>query len=391
MAAPEPIPANLFEDLPAGESLTDHIAPTDLVYFLCNVGDGDAQLLLLPEQKATDTGVPLRRAIVVDSASPRKIPALIGELLKVGLLAASPGGAQQPLDGAIALVVATHPHDDHIGGMGALLSKYKRAVAEVWEPGYYHTAPAYHEMMAAIEDQPGLLYAQPTSGLRRWIGDVAVTVLTPSIQLRNRFDTYGVDINNSSISLRVEFPAARVVQRDNERRLVDAPNTQTLILGADTQTLSWAYAETDFPALAPSGSAAAAALKVATGSDFLRSQVLKVSHHASKHGINLELVERIKPALSLVSSVAGGGSYKFPHTVAQELIREAVDPTTRSGRDHPQDWDLGVFYTSDTTSTGGKLGSFAIVLGAGRRTVWRMLDTPSATISLDRAKKWLGT
>ena len=93
--------------------------------------------------------------------------------------------------------------------------------------------------------------------------------------------------------------------------------------------------------------------------------MLKVSHHASKHGVNLELVERIDPALTLVSSVAGGGSYRFPHTVTQELIREAIDPTTTSGDPHPKDWELGIFYTSDTTDLGGtRLGSFAVVIGA---------------------------
>ena len=205
MAQPVPIPPNLFAALPAGESLVDQIGPDDLVYFLCNVGDGDAQLLLLPEQVGT-TGAPMRRAIVVDSSSPTKIPRLIRTLLAAGLLPAEPAAPTQPIAGTIALVVATHPHRDHIGGMSQLLTGFSGAIAELWEPGYYHTGPDYIEMMNAIESQPSLLYAQPTSGLRRWIGSVAVTVLTPSIQLRNRFDTYGVEVNNSSIALRIEFP-----------------------------------------------------------------------------------------------------------------------------------------------------------------------------------------
>ena len=257
----------------------------------------------------------MRRAIVVDSASPTKIPRLLRSLVGAGLLPAQTGSQTQPVDGAIALVVATHPHRDHIGGISQLLTGFAGAVSEMWEPGYYHTGPDYIEMMNAIESQASLLYAQPTSGLRRWFGNVAVTVLTPSIQLRNRFDTYGVEVNNASISLRVEFPATRVVQRADDRSLLDTPNTKSLILGADAQTLSWSYADTDFPVLAASDTAAAKAIKAATGSDPFRSQVLKVSHHASKHGVNLELVERIKPALTLVSSVAGGGSYRFPHTV----------------------------------------------------------------------------
>ena len=390
MAQPVPIPDALFTALPAGETLLDHIDPDDLVYFLCNVGDGDAQLLLLPEQAATQTGTRMRRAIVVDSASPTKIPRLLRSLVGAGLLPAQTGSQTQPADGAIALVVATHPHRDHIGGVSQLLTGFAGAVSEVWEPGFYHTGPDYIEMMNAIESQASLLYAQPTSGLRRWFGNVAVIVLTPSIQLRNRFDTYGVEVNNSSISLRVEFPATRVVQRADDRSLLDTPNTKSLILGADAQTLSWSYADTDFPVLAASDTAAAKAIKAATGSDPLRSQVLKVSHHASKHGVNLELVERIKPALTLVSSVAGGGSYRFPHTVSQELIREAIDPTTTSGAPHPPDWELGIFYTSDTTTAGTKLGSFAVVIGPGQRSTWRMLDATTGAIDLATATRWTG-
>jgi competence protein ComEC len=390
MAQPVPIPDSLFTPLPAGETLVDHVGPDDLVYFLCNVGDGDAQLLLLPEQAATQTGTRMRRAIVVDSASPTKIPRLLRSLVDAGLLPAQTGSQTQPADGAIALVVATHPHRDHIGGISQLLTGFAGAVSEMWEPGYYHTGPDYIEMMNAIESQASLLYAQPTSGLRRWFGNVAVTVLTPSIQLRNRFDTYGVEVNNASISLRVEFPATRVVQRGDDRSLLDTPNTKSLILGADAQTLSWSYADTDFPVLAASDTAAAKAIKAATGSDPFRSQVLKVSHHASKHGVNLELVERIRPALTLVSSVAGGGSYRFPHTVGQELIREAIDPTTTSGAAHPPDWELGIFYTSDTSTAGAKLGSFAVVIGAGQRTTWRMLDSTTGAIDLSKATRWTG-
>ena len=127
---------------------------------------------------------------------------------------------------------------------------------------------------------------------------------------------------------------------------------------------------------------------MATGNDPLRSQILKVSHHASKHGVNLELVERIKPSLTLVSSTGGGGSYGFPHTVAQEIIREAVEPTVTSGKIHSADEDLGIFYTSDTDDANTPLGSFAIALGKGNWTMWRLGDSPTDPIDLSRARRW---
>jgi len=168
--------------------------------------------------------------------------------------------------------------------------------------------------MAAVEAQTHLLYAQPTSGFRRWIGDVAISVLSPSVQLRNRYDSYGTEINDSSIALRLEFPVHRYLDREEEGQPVTAPRTRALVLGADAQTTSWAYVLADFPFLRKSDTPAAKAIAAAQGNfDLLRGEVLKVSHHGSKHGVNLELVERVAPKVSLISSVAGGGNYHFPH------------------------------------------------------------------------------
>jgi hypothetical protein len=381
MAKPAPVPADLFKPDPGFvSSVTDDA----LVYFLCNIGDADAQVVVLPKDPASGT----RKAMVVDAGITGKVPALLASLVDAGLLAGSNG---TPAAGALALVVASHPHDDHIAGMGELLSTFGPAIAEFWDPGYFHTTASYHRMMTAVEQLPYLLYAQPTAGLRRWISNVEVTVLSPAIGLRNRFDTYGIDLNDSSISLRLEFPASRVIQLDSERRYLGTRKAQALILGADAQTLSWSYVLTDFPYLAASGSAAAKAIQAATGTDPLRGQVMKVSHHASKHGINLELIERILPALTLVSSLGDNSSYGFPHTVAQELIREALEPTVTSGVKHKDDWELGIYYTADQDSQvpAVALGSIGLVMAGGKNHFWRFGDGINDTIDFAQGRRKL--
>jgi len=242
-------------------------------------------------------------------------------------------------------------------------------------------------MMAEVEDNPHLLYAQPTSGCRKWIGDVVLTVMSPAIQLKNRFDTYGTGINDSSISLHVAYPAARVVERGAERELIDDPTTMTLVLGADAQTLSWSYLLTDFPELPRSDTAAARAIKAATGGDLLRSDVMKISHHCSKRGVNLELMERIEPRVTLVSSTAGGGKHRFPHDVSQEIIREALDPVAKSGREHKKDWELRIFYTSDRDDNDAALGSIALVMCASRIVLWRFGDDSSDRLQFENARR----
>lgn len=355
--------------------------PTDLVYFTVNVGDGDTQLLLLP---TGNDG--LRRCLVVDCIRAPKLFALIEALVAAGLV-----GRLEPL---LTLVVATHPHDDHIAGMEALLKRFgKGHIGELWEPGYYHPSAAYLGMMRELEDGT-MSHLQPASGTTRYLGQVKLTVLAPGIGLRNRFDSYGVDINNASIALKVEFPVARVYERGADRTYVrKPPPTQSLILGADAQTLSWGQVLVDFPQLAPDSTAVTTALQRAGGALPLDAQVFKIPHHGSKHGLSLELVESIRPAVSIVSSVHDGGRYDFPHAVTQAALREALDPvSSKPGTEHRADTDLNILYTGSQELDGagaaiGPLGTVGLLIGAGgRREIWRFGDAPEAKIDLAKGR-----
>lgn len=380
MSAPPPIPAGKHV---AGDFVAS-IQPHHLVLFLMNVGDGDQQVLLLPEDP---TG--RRSVIVVDVYRKGKTEALISALEREQLVPPAASQNGRP-DSSIPLVVASHPHSDHIGGMADFLSNERDRIAEFWDPGYFHTTQAYHSMMNEVEANPFLTYAHPAAGYRRWIGSALVTVLAPSVHLRNRFDTYGTEINDSSISLRVEFPAARVVARGDGRELVENPNTTALILGGDAQTTSWAFVATDFPQLHTRDNEAAKAIRAAQGSDALRAKVLKVSHHGSKHGVNLELVERIAPALMLVSSTADGAKYHFPHLLGQETLREAREAVAGSGSARTRDdWELGILYTSDVEDDSTRLGTIGVVMGRGRATVWRFGDDSHEKADLNAGRMFL--
>lgn len=377
----QPVQAVPSAKLEAGP-FAKSVRPGDLVYFLLNVGDGDTQLILLP---AARNG--FRHLLVVDAARPGKLPPLVEALAEAGLVTEPPPGC--PL---FDVVVATHPHADHIGGLPELLRKYGAAVGELWEPGYFHTIGAYADLMEVVEDLQnagaGVRHAQPTSGYTRFIGQVEVTVLTPAIRLRNRFDTFGVEINNASITLRITFPASRVVEHAGGREYVRT-RPKRLLLGADAQTLSWAHAIDDFPELHGVRSEAAKALRMAYGADPLKANVFKVPHHLSKHGLNLELVELVSPGLSLVSSVAGGGKYNFPHAVAQESLREGLQRTTSGRAKRKSDWELGIHYTGAVDDTGAPLGSMAVVMPpAGRPRLWRFGDDTDEPVNLATARRW---
>ena len=361
-------------------TFVEDVADEDLVYILLNVGDGDAQIVVLPRRSDG-----ARLGLVIDAAKRSKLDRAVNALMAVDLLRRPPAR-----DRLFPLVCATHPHNDHIAGMGRFLRDWSADVGEFWEPGYRHPSPAFFAMMNAVEEAD-FAHAQPASGFTRYLGLVRVTVLTPAIGLRNRFDTYGVDINDASISLKIEFPASRVEVKDGTRKLHDR-RLRKLILGADSLMLSWAQALIDWPELHPDNSAVAKLLRKAQGASPLRAHVFKVPHHGSKHGVTVDLVEQIRPQLSLLSCRGGGGRFNFPHDVAVEAIREAVEPiATEPAGIHSPDHLLGIHSTGDCDPAGASLGSIPVVIGpkANKWNVWRFGDGPNDALNVGNAAPYI--
>jgi hypothetical protein len=161
------------------------------------------------------------------------------------------------------------------------------------------------------------------------------------------------------------------------------PSTHTLLLGADSQTSSWAHVEVDFPPLRSDHDPEYRLLGLARGKEPLKSDIFKVPHHCSKNGLNLELVVRVNPPISLISCEASTSSHAFPHQVALEQLREARFAVATSGGIRPRDWELGIHTTSDTILPNrDPLGSIAIQIPptGARPTLWRLGDTKSAAI-----------
>jgi competence protein ComEC len=369
------------------------VVPEDLIYFCLNVGDGDAQVLVLPEVPTGDidlAGKPIQRRpiMVVDAGSPTKVRRFLEALPSLSK-------DKIPTIDVIDVVVATHPHGDHIAGLPDLLAAQWRIV-EYWDPGYFHPSGTYFRVMELLARASATIYLQPTSGLRRFIGNTDVTVLTPSVGLRNRYDTYGIDVNNASISLRVATPAGRAkLVPGKSWQLLEGVNERfqfSLILGADCQTESWSQALVDFPQLVKSDSEIAKAIGAATNDrDFLRADVLKVSHHGSKKGVNYELVDRIQPEFLLVSCAASS-VHGFPHALNQLIMREAKLNLAKSGGVHKPEEDhlRGVFYTAQSDTGDQVLGSFAVVGSTSSDVeMWRLGDRPNEIPDFTEARRWV--
>ena len=98
------------------------------------------------------------------------------------------------VDGPIEVMVATHPHADHIGGLIAVLENYK--VEEVWYNGDESTSKTYQDFMNAVESEETETHIARLHDVIQ-IGDLLFTV-------RNPADLEG-STNNNSIVLHLTY------------------------------------------------------------------------------------------------------------------------------------------------------------------------------------------
>jgi len=132
-------------------------------------------------------------------------------------------GRLPPWDRRLDLVVATHPHEDHVAGLPLLLERYR--VGQVAEPGMPGRGPGYQALAAALATG-AVGHARLATGSRFVLDGIEVDVLWPdAAQVPAEPSDDGSVVNDSSIVLLGTFEGRRFLlagdaEADVEERLV---------------------------------------------------------------------------------------------------------------------------------------------------------------------------
>ena len=145
-----------------------------------------------------------------------------------------------------------------------------------------------------------------SSGMEWYYGKVQVTALSPSIRLRNRYETFGVDMNNSSVVLRFEHHKENYLltksleyKGTRSKEIERQAGRSVVILTGDAEFDSWAYVADEYPRLEKSKTHQPLVKKMINP---LACSVIKVAHHGSMHSSPLDIYEKMNPNLAIVST-----------------------------------------------------------------------------------------
>jgi beta-lactamase superfamily II metal-dependent hydrolase len=304
--------------------MSKKIKAEDLVFHFLNVGFGDTAVIELPPNTSGE-----RLLGIVDCCDGEKTLKYVKQIKQVR---ANEG---INIDG-VEFICATHPHFDHISGINKLLKDPVTRPQEFWDSGFRHNSTTYQTILKTIYSEK-IDMRRISSGMERYFGKVRITALAPSVSLRNRYATYGVDMNNASIVLRFEHGEKDAVTVESQRYVgiyepeIERDASQAVvILGGDAEFDSWAHVSQEYPCIERTSAHEPLAKKMV---NLLNCWAIKVAHHGSMHSTPLDVYERMSPSLAIISTVQEKSTKTlpwmqlernlFPHLIATSALEES--------------------------------------------------------------------
>jgi len=345
--------------------MSTKIKAEDLVFHFLNVGFGDTAVIELPPNTRSE-----RLLGIVDCCDGDKTRNYVGKLKQVR----SDEGIN--IDG-VGFICATHPHFDHISGIETLLKDPETRPAEFWDSGFRHNSTTYQNILKTIYTEK-INMKRISSGMEWYFGKLRITAMAPAVPLRNRYATYGVDMNNASIVLRFEHGKEDTVIVESQRyeggydpEIERKAGRAVVILGGDAEFDSWSYVSQEYPRVERTSAHSPLVKKMV---NLLNCWAVKVAHHGSMHSTPLDVYERMSPSLAVISTEQKTSTKSlpwkdlqrnlFPHATATSALEESEARilTTDGSYEKSEglDYDTG--------------GTIVLVVPPGKRPRYMKLD-----------------
>jgi competence protein ComEC len=265
------------------------------VYFF-DVGQGDSTLFVADG-----------KTILIDTGEMEMGDRIVSNLKTLGIT-------------RIDLLVATHPHSDHIGGMQKVLAAFP--VGQVLDAGLPHPSPLYEQFLETI-DRKNIPYRVAEQGQTIEIDPaLRISVLSPPAQ------RFGDDPNTNSVVLRISCG------------MVDFLMTGDLCGEGEEALVRGGYP--------------------------LDAEVLKVAHHGSSSSTSPAFLTRVRPEMAVIS-VGDDNPYGHPHEETMDLLKNRGVSVYRTDLDGTIVVRTdGISYSVKTETHDRSIWNVSVTNGTGR-------------------------
>jgi competence protein ComEC len=222
-----------------------------------DVGQGDSTLIILPNEKT----------MLIDAGERDQDQTVLSVLQEHNVT-------------RIDVMVATHPHADHIGGLIGVIESVD--VGRVIDSGQIHTTQTFEDLLDAIDAAQVPLSSAIEGDSIDLDPAVEIQVLNPTDPFPAGIDD---DLNNNSVVIKLTYGGFTALftgdmEEYNEQRLHD------------------------------------------TNREALDADVLKAGHHGSRSSSTSDFLHAVSPEVVVISAAAGN-TYGHPHEEALDRMDEA--------------------------------------------------------------------
>jgi competence protein ComEC len=170
------------------------------------------------------------------------------------------------------VVVGTHAHEDHIGGMDTVIKSFD--IGQIIMPKAGNITKTFEDVLTAISDK-GLKITSPVPGTEIKLNSATVKIVAP------KGSDYK-DLNDSSVAIKLSF------------------GQNSFMLMGDAEAVS----EKEI---------------LAKGFD-IKADLLKIGHHGSSSSTTQEFLNAVNPKYAVIS-VAKGNDYEHPHKPTMDKLK----------------------------------------------------------------------
>ncbi|MFL0163708.1 ComEC/Rec2 family competence protein [Candidatus Clostridium helianthi] len=183
-------------------------------------------------------------------------------------------------------VIATHPHEDHIGNMDDIIKTY--SIGTFYAPKVESTTKSFEDMVDALKDKNLKVHVLKNNSTSIDLGEnTKVNVFSPN---KDFYD----NLNNYSPVIKIQYG-----------------NTSFLFTGDAEKEVE---------------------KEILNNNEDISADVLKVGHHGSSTSTSKDFLKKVNPSIAVIS-VGKDNIYNHPDAITTKLLGENNIKTYRTDKD----------------------------------------------------------